>query len=164
MKTILSMVGALAIAAILSGHAAAQQYKWTDGNGKVQYGDTPPPGVKATPLKGAAAPSPAAAEKGPSNAAAKDAKKGPLTPAEQEAEFRKRKLEAEKAGAKDEAAAQDAQTKAENCKNAQDYQRQLEGGQRIARTDAKGERYFMEDEQRAAELTKARKRVGDWCT
>jgi hypothetical protein len=160
------MIGALAIAATLSGNAAAQQYKWIDRNGKVQYGDTPPAGVNATPLKGPAAAPPAPAEKGASKAAAKDAKaanKGPLTPAEQDAEFRKRKLEAEKAGAKDEKAAQDAETRRENCKSAQEYQRQLEGGQRIARTDAKGERYFMEDEQRAAELAKARKSAADWC-
>jgi hypothetical protein len=166
MKTILSILGALAIAGILSGNAVAQQYKWTDKNGKVQYGDTPPPGVNATPLKGSSVPPPAPADKGASRTSAKDAKeasKGPLTPAEQDAEFRKRKLEAEKAGVKDEKAAQDADARRDNCKNAQDYQRQLEGGQRIARTDAKGERYYIDDEQRAAELTKTRKMLGEWC-
>jgi hypothetical protein len=156
MKTVLSLICALAIAAALSGNAAAQQYKWIDRTGKVQYGDTPPPGVNATPLKGSTASPPAPGEmKGASPAA--------LTPAEQDAEFRKRKLEAEKAVAKDQQAAQDAEARQENCKNAQDYQRQLEGGQRIARTDATGERYFMDDEQRAVEVAKAGKMVAEWC-
>jgi hypothetical protein len=154
MKTILSMIAALAIAAALTGNAAAQQYKWTDSNGKVQYGDTPPPGVKATPIKGPAAAAPAAAPQAASKA------KGPLTPAEQDADFRKRRLDSEKAAAND---AKAAETSRENCKTAQDYTRELEGGQRIARTDAKGERYFLEDEQRATELTKARRKVAEWC-
>ena len=34
-----------------SGLALAQQYKWVDADGKVRYGDVPPPGVKATPLR-----------------------------------------------------------------------------------------------------------------
>jgi hypothetical protein len=149
----LSMIGAVVVAATLSGHATAEQYKWTDRDGKVQYGDTPPAGVQATLIKGPAASAPTA----------RDANPRPLSPAEQEAEFRKRRLEAEKAFAKDDKAAQDAEASRENCKNAQDYQRQLEGGQRISRTDAKGERVFMEDDQRALEMTKARKMIADWC-
>ncbi len=66
--------------------AAAQAYRWVDKDGKVRYGDTPPPGVKASPLKlpqggGANVVSP------PDDAAGKAAKKGPLTPAEQDAEY-----------------------------------------------------------------------------
>ena len=44
--------------------ALAQQYTWVEKDGKLRYGDTPPPGVKATPLKGPsgpAAPAPAPA-------------------------------------------------------------------------------------------------------
>ncbi|MGH8703832.1 MAG: DUF4124 domain-containing protein [Burkholderiales bacterium] len=41
----------LLVALALAGAAQAQQYKWVDKDGKVRYGDTPPPGVKATALK-----------------------------------------------------------------------------------------------------------------
>jgi hypothetical protein len=161
MKKPLLFLAALAFA----GAAAAQQFKWVDKDGKVRYGDVPPPGVKATPLRapsGPTAPAPAAAAKG----AAKDAKaapSGPLTPAQQEAEFRKRQAEAEKARDKEAKSAEEARGRQENCRTAQANLRQLESGERIARTDAKGERYFVEDDQRAAEVGRARKAVGDWC-
>ena len=50
MKKSLLFVAALAFAT----SALAQQFKWVDKDGKVQYGDTPPPGVKATRLQGPA--------------------------------------------------------------------------------------------------------------
>ena len=54
--------------ALFAAAASAQQYKWTDKDGKVRYGDVPPPGVTTTKLK-APSPPPAAA------AATPDAKK-----------------------------------------------------------------------------------------
>lgn len=137
----------------------AQQYKWVE-NGRTRYGDVPPPGVKATPLRGSPAPAAPAAK------AAKDANaasKGPLTPAEQEAEFRKRQIEAQKAQDKSAKEAEEARARQENCVNAQAQLRLLESGERIAKTDAKGERYFVDDEQRQAETVRARKLVSDWC-
>ena len=159
MKKPLLFLAALAFA----GAAAAQQFKWVDKDGKVRYGDVPPPGVKATPLRAPSGPaSPAAGAKG----AAKDGKgapSGPLTPAQQEAEFRKRQAEAEKARDKEAKSAEEARGRQENCRNAQANLRQLESGERIVRTDAKGERYFIEDDQRSAEIGRARKTVSDWC-
>ncbi len=142
--------------------ASAQLYRWVDKDGRVRYSDTPPPGVKATTLQppsGAAAP----AAPAPGDAAAKDAKKGPLTPAEQEAEYRKRQLGAQKAREKEEQAGRDAQAKQENCARAKETLAGLESGQRIARTDASGERYYVDDDQRAAEIAKARQSVSAWC-
>lgn len=60
-------------------------------------------------------------------------------------------------------AEQDAQVKRENCSRAQDALRTLESGQRISRTDSKGERYFLEESQIAQETAKARESVGQWC-
>lgn len=141
--------------------ASAQQYKWVDRNGRVQYGDRPPPGVSATPLRrpsGTAAPAPAAPDAG---AAAK--KGGPLTPAEQEAEFRKRREEAEKDRQKQAKASEEAAAKKENCAIARSQLQTMESGQRIARTDAKGERYFLEEAQIAQEAARARQAVQQWC-
>jgi hypothetical protein len=135
--------------------ATAQQYKWVDQDGKVRYGDTPPPGVSATRLKpppsGPSAPA-------PSPEAKKDGK--PLSP---EAAFRKRQEDAEKEREKQTKADQDVQAKRENCARAQDALRTLETGQRVARTDSKGERYFLDDAQTAQELARARQSVQEWC-
>ena len=142
---------------LFAAAAAAQQYKWVDQNGKVQYGDVPPPGVKAQRLRpppGGAAPAPAAAAK-------KDEKGAKaLSP---EAAYRKRQEDAQKENEKAAQAEQEAAAKRENCVRAQESLRTLESGQRIARTDAKGERYYLEDAQIAQEITRARQIVRESC-
>jgi hypothetical protein len=145
----------MAIALALSGAALAQQYKWIDKDGRTRYGDVPPPGVKATPLRPPPRPS------APPPAAA--ASKGPMTATEKEAEFRKRQEEAAKAREKQEQTAEANAAKRENCERAQEYVRTIESGQRISRTDSKGERYFLDDAQRAQELDKARTAVRQSC-
>jgi hypothetical protein len=153
------------LAGVFSGAALAQQYKWVDKDGKVRYGDVPPPGVKATPLR--APPGPSAPPPAPKAAAGKDkdkqARKGPLTPAEQEKAFRERQEEARKAAEKSAQEEQQAAAKRENCERAKESLRTLESGQRVARTDAKGERYFLEDAQIAEETAKARQAVQQAC-
>ena len=146
-----------ALSFALAAGAAAQAYRWVDKDGKVMYGDTPPPGVKARPLGGASA-EPAAGDP-----AAKDATPGALTPAEQEQEFQKRRLEAEKAAQKAAAASKDQEAKAENCRRARESLATLEGGRRILRTNAQGEQYYLEDDARAAEIQRAQQAVQDWC-
>lgn len=150
-----------ALLLVFAAGAAAQLYRWVDKDGRVRYSDTPPAGVKATTIKpppGSSAPAPA-----PGDAAAKGAKKGPLTPAEQEADYRKRQAEAQKARDKQEQSQRDAEAKKDNCLRARETLAGLESGQRIARTGANGERYYLDDAQRAAEVEKARQSVGSWC-
>ena len=139
--------------------AAAQQYRWVDKDGGVQYGDTPPPGVKATRLSGARGPAAPAAPA----AAGKPAAKAPLTAAEQDAAFRQRQQEAQKQQEVDAQAAREAAQKKDQCARAQDYLRSLEGGQRIARTDSKGERYYLDESQTAQELATARQGIQQNC-
>lgn len=142
--------------------ASGQQYKWVDRNGRVQYGDTPPPGVSAQPLRGFARPAaPAPAEAPAAGDAA--AKKGPPTMAERDAEFRKRREEAEKEQQKQARAEQEAKTRKDNCERAQASARYLESGQRVTRTDAKGERYYLDDAAIANEAARARQMVKEWC-
>ena len=148
MKKILLIIASAGFAA----GALAQQYKWTDESGRVRYGDVPPPGVKVTPLR----PPPAAPAPAP---AAKEGDK-PLSP---EAAFRKRQEDAAKERDKQAKADHEAQLKRENCLRAQDALRTLETGQRVARTDTKGERYFLDDAQVAQETARARQSVKEWC-
>jgi hypothetical protein len=168
-RTSLLLVALAAFAAA----ASAQQYKWVDRNGRVQYGDTPPPGVNARPLRGSARPPapPAAPEEASGDAPAEKpaaageaaAKKGPPTLAERDAEFRKRREEAEKAAQKQAKAEQEAKTRKDNCERAQASARFLESGQRVTRTDASGERRFLEDAEIAQEAARARQMVKEWC-
>ena len=128
----------------------------------MRYGDTPPPGVAAKQLS---APQGAGSSAAPAagDAAAKDAKKGPQSPAEQEKEFRKRQAEAQKAAAKAEQEQKDAQTRIDNCNRAQASLRTLETGQRVVTTDKQGERYYLSDEAIARQTHAARPQVSDWC-
>jgi hypothetical protein len=141
------------IAVAAAGAAFAQQYKWVDETGRVRYGDVPPPGVQATPLR---PPPPGAATPAP------DTKKEPkaLTP---EQAFRKRQEDAQKDREQQAKADQDAQIKRDNCQRAQDMLRTFESGQRISRTDSKGERYYLEDAEISRETAKARESVQQWC-
>ena len=142
---------------LLSSVVAAQQYKWVDQNGKTQYGDTPPPGVKAQRLKAPSGPAaaPSAAAKGDKGAKTEK----PLSP---EAAYRKRQEEAQKENEKQAQADQEAAAKRDNCARAQESLRAMESG-RVTRMDAKGERYYLDDQQIAAEQARARKIVQDSC-
>jgi hypothetical protein len=152
MKRILAVLAALAFAAA----ASAQTYKWVDKDGKVRYGDTPPPGVKATPLKGPSGPA------APAASAKTDDKKGgkPLSP---EAAFRKRQQDQKEAEEKSSKERAEADSRRQNCQVAQANLRQLESGQRIASVNAQGERVFIDDSERAAQTQRAQKAVSEHC-
>ncbi len=145
------------VLACFVGAAQAQVYCWNTKDGKRVCGDTPPAGAKTTTITTPAPASPA------SGAASKDARKGPLTPAEQEQAYRKRQAEAQKAREKDEQAQRDAALKKENCARAREALRVLESGQRLAGVDSKGERYYFDDEQIARETERARQTVQQSC-
>jgi uncharacterized protein DUF4124 len=154
------------IAGLMFAGAAAAQYKWVDKDGKVQYGDVPPAGVNAAPMRRKTPPQttysqPEASDK--KDGDKKDnAKKGPLTTAEKDAEFRKRQKEAEQDRQKQAKAEQEAADKRENCARAQESMRGLESG-RVARTDSKGETYYLDDAQLKQESVRSRQLVRDWC-
>ena len=144
--------------ALAASSASAQMYKWVDKDGKVHYGNTPPPGSKTSAVKApqsGAAPAPASA--------ASDAKKGPLTAAEQEQEYRKRRQEAEKDGKKSEQEQLAKSQKSESCERTREYLNTLQSGQRIARTNPSGERYYMDENQVAQEVAKAQQAVQQAC-
>lgn len=155
MKRLLLFVAASALSAV----AVAQQYKWVDKDGRVRYGDVPPPGAKATPLRPPPGPVAAPSSSRPAAAGKKDEK--PLTPEEA---FQKRQKEQQEAAAKAEKERADADAKRSNCEGARANLRQLESGQRVATTTASGERAFMDDAQRAREMERARKVVAESCS
>ena len=160
-------------ALLLLAQCAHAQYSWIDAKGTRVFSDrappagTPPGRILATP-RGARAlqmqPAPAV-DKGadkpgdkPADKAADKAaeKKGPPSVADREADYRKRTAEREQAEHK---AAEEAARKAalaEQCAAVRSSERTLASGIRISEVDAKGQRTFVSDEERARRLATAR--------
>jgi hypothetical protein len=147
---------------------AGEIYTWRDSSGRVHYSDTPPPGQQTRTLRGAIVevpPPPSAASQsgaaGQPQAAAKPG--GAKSIQEQDLEFRKRRAQAAEEQAKKDKELAMAEDKRRNCEEAKSRLAALESGQRIARFNAQGEREFLDDSQRDAEIERARKGVSDWC-
>ncbi len=165
---------AVAALVVFAACPVAAQWAWKDDNGRTVYSDRPPPAtvntdriVRQPPNKQTVLPPPApGAETAPrpaTDAKAAPSATAPKSTAEQEMEFRKRQQERADAEKK----AQDEQpklaAKAADCERAKGYLRAVEGGERIARTDAAGNREFLDDAQRAAEAERTRKIVQSTC-
>ena len=127
---------------------AATQWKWRDAQGQVQYSDRPPPpGVLDKDILARPSGAARAAQALPSAppVAASAAPLPGLKASDPELEARKRKADAE------------------NCERARSYQRSLDSGMRIARTNAKGEREILDDAARAQENSRNRDTINNNC-
>ena len=87
----------------------------------------------------------------------------PKTVAERDMEFRKRQQERADNERKAQEEQQKAATKAAECERARGYLRSLEDGLRVTRTDASGNREFLDDAGRASEIDRTRKMVQSLC-
>lgn len=147
---------------LTSMNAFADLKKWTDADGKVHYSDQPPPAnVKAKTLR--TSPVAAGSLASASGVAAASAPAAPKTIAEAEAEYKKAQLakkEAAEKAAKEQAKADAVKSQ---CAAAQQYLLTLESGMRIQVFDTKGERAYMDDNQRQQDLAKARQDVSTYC-
>lgn len=139
--------------------AWADLYKWTDENGKVHYSDQPPPTTikKTETIKPEKHPAQAAAPTGDAKPA------GPKSAAEQEMDFKKRRLQAAEAEAKAQKDAQAEEEKKRNCKRAQDQVAAMQRGGRITRYGPNGEQEFLNDAEIAKGLVEAQKTADSWC-
>jgi hypothetical protein len=167
MKTVYLKQAAAVIAALSFATAALAQYVWVDDKGIKQFSDVPPPAsVPKTRIlrQPSAMQSASAADQ---NAASADApgqsvkSATPMTPAEKNTDFLKRRNEQTE---KDKKAADEAKRKADNaqnCERARGYAQSLENGQRVARTDKNGERAFLSDEERAGDLQNTKRILAD---
>jgi hypothetical protein len=160
----ISGITLIASLALCCGLAHAQAYRWVDKDGKVRYSDVPPAGAKATPLK--PPPTPPAAPPTAGNPAAKDgkdAKKGPLTPAEQEQAYKERQTKTKEAQEKETKEAALAEQRKQNCAAAQESLRSMQTGRRMAVTNEKGETVYLEDAQVQERIAQANKVVAESC-
>lgn len=134
--------------------ASAQSiYSWKDASGRVHYSDNPPPDAQARKLREA----PIA----PSRAAGQPPAQESYV--EKEQAFRKRRAEA--AESEEKARRDEVQEKNRQmvCSGLRQQLAGLESGQRIARFADNGERVFMEDDERAAEIEKTRASIDKNC-
>jgi hypothetical protein len=155
-------------------NSAWAQYVWLDDKGVKQFSDTPPPPntpknriikgpAPATPEKiRAAVNQDSSASAVASASAAASAKAGPLTTAERNAEYNKRKQEQAEKEKKDAAEAEQRVARQRNCEAARAHQRDLDSGVRIGQIDKNGERSFLTDEQKAQKSRENRK-ILDGC-
>lgn len=157
--------------------AAAQIYSWKDKEGRVHYGDTPPPTGEVNLIKGSAAtrtvapaaeaPSPelpeAAGTPAATEAPATLEAARPPTLAEREQAFRERRAAEAEAQAKAEQEAAREADRQRFCEQASNQLAALESGQRISRFNAAGEREFLDDAARSAEIARLQQQRAEHC-
>ena len=134
--------------------ASAQVYKCVEG-GRTVYSQTPcTAGASSTTIRRDA---PASPPPGAPGAAA------PQTAAEQEQAFKKRQQQQAEAAKKESLKQQEVQERQQNCNVARSQLAQYEAGGRIARTNANGEREFLDDAAIQQERARAKAQVDQWC-
>lgn len=169
----------ITVAVVVAGFTSTPseaQWAWKDGNGRLVYSDRPPPSeikpaqiVRQPSTQVLANPAPAS---GPVDEAGKpsDAKNSNPTPnapktiAERDMEFRKRQQERADSDKKAAEEQTKSAAKTAECDRARGYMKSLEDGVRITRTDAAGNREFLDDAQRAAEVDRTRKIIQGACS
>jgi hypothetical protein len=160
--------GSIAVLALFALPAAAQ-WKWRDPSGHVQYSDLPPPlgtpdqDILARPAvqkRAAAAALPAASGAAPVAAAS-----AALAPRMEDPglEAARKQAEADKAAKAKADADKNAAARAGNCARAKSELQTLDSGVRIARTNDKGEREYLDDAQRDTETKRVHDIVGSNC-
>ncbi len=162
------------VAASLLSLPAEAQWKWRDKGGHVQYSDLPPPlgtpdqdiltRPNAAPRRAGPVPNAPVSIVSSGNSASAAAS-GSLMPrmADPGLEAARKKAEAD-AAAKAKAEEQRiAALKADNCTRAKTQLTTLESGIRLARSNANGEREFLDDKQRAEETKRTKDVIGTDC-
>lgn len=142
----------LVLLMILPLAAHGQLLKCISPDGKVEYASECPAGAKEvqTGIRNAPSASPSPPQQ--------------KSIAEREADFRKRQIEGAEASQKDEKKAAENQERQAACEQARTYLKSLQVGNRISRVDPKtGERVFLEDPDRPAEIARAQRSVDGNC-
>lgn len=163
----------LAGCALAASFAVCAQYQWIDQDGRHVFSDRAPPAsvparnIVSQPRAGsvrAAATAPARTDEA---ASAEPAAAGAASPAapgvDKTLEARKKEAEAQQAAQEQAEQARQAAARADNCKRAHNAKAALASGQRIARTNDKGEREVLDDAQRAAELQRVEQIIASDC-
>ncbi|MBL0946471.1 MAG: DUF4124 domain-containing protein [Hydrogenophaga sp.] len=160
----------LALVTALALPAALAQWQWIDSTGRKVFSDTAPPA--GTPDKnilkrpGQTSPMAPVAPAAPAEptAASPAAPAAPKLPArDSELEARKKQAEAAEEAKRKAEAERVARARADNCNRATQARNTLDSGMRVAITNAKGEREFMDDKTRASERQRIEQIIRSEC-
>jgi len=135
---------------VLTPHAHAELYKWTDAQGKVHYTDQPPT-VNAQMIKNGATGQAETTTQATQSLDAKDQA------------YQKRHKEAEDARAKADKEAEQARVAHENCDKARKNLDTLNNTPLVYTTNAAGQRTYMDDAARASASANSQKAVSEFC-
>jgi hypothetical protein len=141
----------LAVVILISSPAAAQVYKWVDEHGVTHYGERPPQGQKASPVTATPSTGPGSSQAKPQNSQDWQDK---------DIEFQKRRIQREQ---QDERDAQVAKAQQKRCMMARDDLRQMESSERLYDLNEKGERVYLDDAAKKAEIERARQFIARNC-
>lgn len=155
----------LLAASCLIGHRAFAQtpYVWVDDKGVKQFSDQPPPPsvpksriikFSGKSIDNQDVPS------GATNDAIRPVKPADSV-ADRELAYKKHRDDVVAQEKKDAEAQKNSAAQAENCKRMRDYKAALDSGQRIAETDANGNRAYMSDDKRAQETSTLSQNLGE---
>ena len=136
---------------VWSGMASAVVYKWTDAQGKLQYGDRPPDGVHAEVVQLLGTHPATARNVSTTPAQAPPAARVAANPTAKDAQDKQ-------AVDQDVASSRDKQ-----CSEAQDRYKKLIEGRRIYKTGPAGERQFMTSEEIDTERLNAKRDIDNIC-
>lgn len=146
----------LALASSSFTLAAQAQWQWIDADGRKVFSDRPPPNdmpaknvIKQPLRKVVVTPRAAAAH---ASAAAQAASAPKPTGKDSDLEAKKKQAEEDEAAKKKAEEEKQAKIKEENCARAQKALITMQSGIRISTANAKGEREFMDDASRTAEI------------
>lgn len=128
---------------LVASCAQAQIYKWFDDKGRARYGEHPPPGVSAKAL----APPPAGAARAPRPDLA-----------EQDADFKRRRIEAREAEEREARVAKVREQQCEQLRAELTYSEQLQ----LFRWD-RGEKVYLSEAERKTHAAKVRALIAEHC-
>ncbi|MBS0389624.1 MAG: DUF4124 domain-containing protein [Proteobacteria bacterium] len=140
---------------------AFAQWQWLDKDGRKVFSDRPPPQdvpekniLKQPHLSGSSRAAAAAASTGATSDAAAPARAAVGTGKDKQLEENKAKADAAEAAKKQAEQERQAKVRADNCARARQAKVQLAPGRLVGYTSANGERGYMDDATRAAELNR----------
>ncbi len=168
-----SRVFLFGVACLMSVSAIAQ-WQWIDKDGRKVFSDRAPPAdtpdkniLKQPAGRSHSSDLPAAAVVPAADAGAAAPQPAAVAPKlggkDKELEEKKKQAEDAEAGKKKAEEQKIAKAKADNCMRARQSKASLDSGMRIARTNDKGEREFMDDNARAAETQRVQSIINSDC-
>lgn len=170
MKIVLRLAtSAVAAAFALAAAPVHAQWMWKDEGGHVIASDMPPPpGTPSSRIMKSprAGPPPRQVADAPATDQAKpDAAKAeaPKSLADRDLDYKQREKERAEAAKKSDEEATKAKALQENCTAVRGNLAGLQAGGRASRVNERGEKVYLDDTQRQAEVTKAQGQIAQYC-